>query len=154
MSLDAAAAEAIINAAVSHALALGVFENVNGHEPESVPPVGITAAVWAQEIVAVRTSGLNSSSARLTLNVRLYTSMLARPPDAIDPRMLGAAATLMGAYAGDFTLGGLVREVDLQGEHGPPLGAVAGYLRQDDKLMRVITITAPLIINDCWDQEA
>jgi hypothetical protein len=152
MSFDPAP---IVDVAVSHALSLGVLERVNGHEPQSAPGSGLTAAVWAQDLVPIALeSGLAATSARLTLNVRLYTSMLTIPADAVDPAMLTAVGLLMGAYNGDFTFGGLIRNVDIFGKHGVPLGAQAGYIRQDDKLLRVMTIAAPLIINDCWEQEA
>lgn len=152
MSLDVAG---ILSGVVSHALALGHFETVNGHEPVSPPGNGITAAVWVQEIGPVPSgSGLRSTSGRLVLNVRLYTSMLQQPPDAIDPAMLGAVEALMRAYSGDFTLGGLVRNVDLLGQSGAALAAQAGYIEQDGGVYRVMTLTLPLIVNDVWDQEA
>jgi len=35
-----------------------------------------------------------------------------------------------------------------------PLSALAGYLNQDGKLYRVMTVTLPIIINDIWAQVA
>jgi hypothetical protein len=145
----------IMNAAVSHALALGHFERVNGHEPASAPGSGLTGAVWVQEIGPVPSgSGLRATTARLVLNVRIYTSMLQEPADAIDPNMLTAVDALMSAYSGDFDLGGLVRNVDLLGQTGASLSGQAGYISQDNVLYRVFTITLPMIINDVWTQEA
>jgi regulator of RNase E activity RraA len=60
--------------------------------------------------------------------------------------------TLMEAYTGDFTLDGLVREVDLLGQHGVPLSCLAGYLTIDKKMMRVVDINVPLIVSDAWSQ--
>lgn len=152
MSLDATA---ILSAVVSHALTLGQFEQVNGHEPISAPGNGLTAAVWAQEIGPVpSSSGLASTSARLVLNVRIYTSMLQEPADAIDPNMLTALDALMAAYSGDFELGGLVRNVDLLGQAGAALAAQAGYIELDGGTYRVYTLTLPLIVSDVWDQAA
>lgn len=152
MALDATG---ILDAAVSHAAALGHFERVNGHEPVSAPGNGLTAALWAQEIgPAPRGSGLTATTARLVLNVRLYASALQEPADAIDPNLLTALDALMTAYSGDFDLDGRIRNVDLLGQAGVPLSAQAGYLQQDGTTYRVFTITLPLLINDVWDQEA
>ena len=152
MSVDLAP---LVDAAVSHALTTGLFEKVNGHEPKSAPGSGLTAAVWAQSIGPVQSSGLSSSSGRVELNVRIYTNMLSEPQDAIDPRMIAATSTLLSQYSGDFDLGVTgVRNVDLLGLAGVPLSAQAGYLNQDGKLYRVMTLTLPVIVNDVWDQAA
>lgn len=143
----------LVDRIVSHAMESGLFETVNGHEPKSAPGKGLICAVWAQSIGPARGgSGLSATSGRVEFNVRLYTNMLSEPQDAIDPTLLGATDTLLGLYSGDFDLGGTVREIDLLGSFGNPLGAQAGYLTQDGKLYRVITITLPAIINDIWSQ--
>lgn len=150
MSLSTAA---ILDAVISHAKATGRFERALTHEPKSAPGNGLSVAVWVQNLRPIPGgSGLASTSARLQLSVRLYTNMLADPQDKIDTRLLDAADALMAAYTGDFELGGLIRNVDLLGEHGDPLSADAGYLEQDRKLYRVMVITLPLIINDLWSQ--
>lgn len=152
MSLDI---RTILSAVESHALASGYFVAVNGHEPKSPPNSGITAAVWVEQIgPARRASGLDSTTARLALYVRLYSSLVQEPADAIDPDLMTALDALMAAYSGDFTLGGLVRDVDLLGQHGDPLSARAGYLAEGGSEYRVMTINLPLIVNDLWDQEA
>jgi len=145
--------KAIIQAAESHAAALGHFERVNRHEPKNAPGNGLTAAIWVQRVAPLaRASGLAATSALLTLNVRIYTSMLAEPQDDIDPAAVDAVDALMNAYNGDFTLGGLVRNVDLLGQYSSGLDAQAGYLEQDRKLFRVMTIALPLVVNDVWTQ--
>lgn len=144
----------ILDAVVSHALASGHLERVNGHEPKHAPGNGLTAAVWVDELQPVRTSGLATTSALLTVNLRLYTSMVQEPADAIDPNLTAATDELLRAYVGDFTLGGMVRQVDVYGQHGTPLRARAGYVEFSDGLFRVYTIALPLVINDLWNQEA
>lgn len=146
----------ILSALVSHACTLGYFDQVNQHEPKNKNPslAGMTAAVWVQKIGPVRSSGLASTSGRIEFTVRVYTSMLAEPQDSIDPDVMAAVDALLAAYSGNFTLGDLVREVDLLGEAGPPLSAQAGYLNQAGKLYRVMDITLPLIVNDIWVQHA
>jgi hypothetical protein len=142
----------ILDAVVSDALALGVFDRVNGHEPKVAPGNGVTCGVWAQSMESIRASGLNSSSIRLVFNVRLYTSMLAEPQDAIDPGLLSALDSLLASYTGDFTLNGTSRMVDLLGSNGVGLSAQAGYVTQDSRTYRVFTVTLPIIVNDAWDQ--
>ncbi|MFJ8784960.1 hypothetical protein [Streptomyces sp. NPDC102476] len=145
----------ILSAVESHALASGHFAQVNGHEPMSPPTSGITAAVWVEQIGPARGgSGLRSSTARLVLFVRLYSSLVQQEPDAIDPDMMTGLDTLMAAYSGDFTLGDLVQEVDLLGIYGDPLSARAGYLAEGGSDYRVLTITLPLIVSDLWEQVA
>lgn len=143
----------ITDAVVSHAMASGRFEKVNGHEPKNAPATGgLTAAVWADRVAPVRSSGLDVLSVLLVFNVRIYTSAVQEPADAIDPDMLAAVDDLCAAYTGDFTLGGLVRSVDLLGAHGTPLDVRAGYLQQDGALYRVMTIAVPCVVNDLWEE--
>ncbi|KUN03145.1 hypothetical protein AQI95_24620 [Streptomyces yokosukanensis] len=145
----------ILDTVQDHALTSGYFDTVNGHEPKSAPENGLTAAVWVEQIGPARGgSGLDATSVRLALNVRLYTPMVQQPEDAIDPNLMTALDALMAAYSGDFTLGGLLREVDLEGTYGDPLSARAGYLTTSGAEYRVMTITLPLIVNDLWEQAA
>jgi hypothetical protein len=134
---------------------LGLFERVNTSEPKNAPGNGLTAAVWLQMVSPVAAaSGLAATSARVEFMLRIYSNMLQEPQDAIDPEILSAVDVLMGAYSGDFDLGGTVRNVDLLGAHGVGLSAVAGYLSVDNKMFRVVDVTLPLIVNDVWEQVA
>lgn len=146
--------DALISAVADHALTLGFFERVNRHEPKNAPGLGLTAAIWVDSIAPVRAGSLDSTTVRFAVMVRAYTSMLAEPQDAIDPNLAKAVDALIGSYSGDFTLGGDfdIRMVDLLGQFGVPLSAQAGYLEQDKKLYRVMTVTNPIIINDAWEQ--
>jgi hypothetical protein len=144
---------AIIDGVVSHALTLGLFERVNGHEPANPPGNGLTAAVWVDYIGPhPGASGLAATSARLVLMVRIYSSAQSEPLDAIDPAVTYATGVLMGEYSGDFDLSGAVREVDLLGQAGAPMSAQAGYLNLDGRLYRVVTLTVPVIVSDVWTQ--
>jgi hypothetical protein len=153
MALDAAG---LLNAVQDHALASGWFDRVNGHEPKSPPDAtGLTAAVWVQRISpAIGGSGLNATSIRLELMLRMYAGIDQEPADMLDPNMLAALDDLMARYSGDFELDGEVREVDLLGQFGDPLQARAGYLIQSGTEFRVMDITLPLIVDDLWTQEA
>ena len=144
---------AIFDGVVSPMLASGMFARVNKFEPKSAPGSGLTAAVWLDTVgPAVSASGLASTSARLVFRIRLFTSMLSEPQDAIDPAMLTASIKLMALFSADFDLGVSVRNVDLLGAFGIPMSSQAGYLNQDGKLMRIIDVTLPLILNDLWAQ--
>lgn len=148
-------AASILDQVVSHALALGVFDTVNGHEPKSAPGNGVHASVWVRGIRPLALiSGLTSTSARLELSVRIQANMLADPQDDIDPNILNAAYVLIGQYASNFTLGGEARNVDVLGSHGLGLSGDAGYLNQDGKQYRVMVLTLPIILNDVWSQHA
>ncbi len=147
--------DSILDGVVSYAMASGWFERVNSHEPKNAPSNGLSAAVWLQQIDPVpAASGLNTTSARLVFNLRIYQNFLSEPQDAIDPNLMKAADALMAAYSGDFDLGGTVRNVDLLGQFDFALSAKAGYLSQDGKLFRVFDLTIPLVVNDLWTQVA
>ena len=150
MSLDVAG---IVAAVESHAEATGVFERVVTTEPKAAPGKGMSVAIWAQDVGPVNAaSGLAAVSVRVTLMVRVLKPMLSQPYGQIDPDILTAVDTLMSAYAGDFNLGGTVRNVDLLGQHGTAMAGRAGYLTIDKQTFRIMDITLPLIINDLWNE--
>ena len=147
--------QAFTDALVSHAMTLGQFEKVNAHEPKQAPPGQLTAAVWIAGITSWgEGSGLASTTAVATYNIRVYQGMITEPQDMIDPNMSAAVDKLMNAYSGDFTLGGTVMGVDLLGMAGTPMSMVSGYQNQDGRVYRVMTVTVPLIIADAWVQAA
>jgi len=146
---------AILEALVSHAMSLGIFDRVNKHEPKNAPGRGLTLAFWLGDISPMPgASGLATTTACVVWQARIYTNMLAEPQDGIDLDMLNAIDTLMNEYSGDFELGGTVRDVDLLGQSGFALRAAPGYLDQDNRKFRVVTIFIPLIVNDAWGQVA
>lgn len=148
-------ARTILNAMVSHAESLGVFDVVNSHEPKNAPGNGTACAIWVQSLMpyAIR-SGLDATTVRAVFTVRIYMNMIQEPQDEIDINILDATDKLMEAYTGDFTLGGAVRNIDLLGAGGPGLSANAGYIEIDKRIYRAMTITVPVVVNDVWDQEA
>jgi hypothetical protein len=149
VSLDFAS---ILNAVVTHAKSLGVFETVTTHEPKSAPGVGVSASIWVTAIDSVKSSGLGVTSLRLELGVRIYKQMTSQPEDEIDMSLVNALSALWDAYSGDFQLGGQVRGVDLLGSDGAAMSARAGYVQMDNAMFRTITIALPLIINDVHTQ--
>lgn len=145
---------ATMDGLVSHAAASGLFDQVQGHEPKNAPGNGLSCAVWGDRIVPVQSSGLDTTSIRVAFSLRIYSNMASEPQDAIDPAILTAVATLMAAYSGDFTLAGGARYIDLLGASGLPMSAQAGYLTQDEREFRVMTLTVPIIYNDVFEQVA
>jgi hypothetical protein len=149
-------AKGIFDLVASHCATTGYFDRVSGHEPKNAPGNGMTAAVWLGTLQPdPELSGLATTTPRLALSIRLYSPMLAEPQDGIDPGLIGAAHAVMANISGDYTLGGLVRNVDLLGMSATGgMGGEAGYLNQDGKLYRVVVITVPMILldSDAWSQ--
>lgn len=151
MTFDAAAIKALYAALESHAQQVGVFERVNTHAPANAPGNGVSCSIelasWAPY---AQGSGLNATTSRFTFTVQVFSSLLQKPLEGVDPQVLTALATLVAAYSGAFTLGGLVRDVDLFG-----MQAQAGYIPDfEGKSFRVISLTVPIVINDTWVQGA
>lgn len=147
-------ATGVLDAFVSHALGLGIFQRVNQHEPVNPPGNGISCAIWVDTLQPTE-SGLDITSALLVFKNRIYSSAIQRPLDEIDPNVLNAVDILWTAYIGDFTLGGLVKNVDVRGMSGIRLSAQAGYVNTPEAggpQMRVMTITLPVQINDVWTE--
>jgi hypothetical protein len=145
----------IVAAVTSHAQTLGKFEVVAFHEPKGAPGSGLSLAIIASDGGTVpAASGLASSSSRVALTARIFKPLLGQPGDDTDTDLLQAMDALFGAYAGVFTLGGLVRNVDLLGAHGAGLSWRAGYVRIDEVTFRIIDINLPMILNDQWDEVA
>lgn len=143
----------IVDEVISTVQRTGYFSKVNGHEPKRKPKSTLTAAVWVQAIDPIAlASGLASTSARLTFIIRVYSSMLKEPQDAIDPAMLRAVSNIMRNFHDDFDFEGTIRNVDLLGHFGIALAGTAGYLEIDNTMFRVMDITVPCIVNDVWPQ--
>lgn len=150
MALDCAS---LMNSIVDHCLTLGVFEAVNMHEPEGNAG-NYMAALWVQSVDPVQSSGLDVTSVRVAFTLRIYSNLVAKPLDEIDPNLASAVSLVMEGLSADFTLAEQVREIDLLGQYGLGLSAKAGYLNLSGALYRVMDITVPVIVDDVFDQEA
>lgn len=152
MSIDIAT---IYDLGLSHALELGVFDKVSGHEPKNAPGRGISAALTIGEFAAVGpASGLAAVSLRLELIFRIYMNTATEPQDAIDPAILSAADKVCAAYVGDFDFGGAVRNLDIFGQSGRPMGGKPGYVSIDGAMYRCLDLVIPVLINDVWNEVA
>lgn len=148
-------AQALTDAVVSMATGSGLFGDVAGHEPASLPSVGMNAAVWMQGISpAKRISGLSETAARVEYRMRIYAPMATGQMDSIDPAMTTAAAQMIRLLSADFTLGGEIFAADLLGAHGAPLSARADYYKQGDQFYRIYDITVPFVVDNVWAQGA
>jgi hypothetical protein len=60
----------------------------------------------------------------------------------------------MAAFTGDFDFGNVanIRNIDVLGIEGTPMGANAGYVEIDRTVYRVMTVVLPIIINDIFTQ--
>lgn len=131
----------------------GKFEQVMLHEPKSAPSAGgLTLCFWLDKVVPfAEGSGLASVSMAAVVNGRIYVKFLAEPEDAIDSILAGAADDLMSQLCSGFTLGGLVRNVDIFGESfDRGLELDYGYITQDGTVFRVADLVIPLILNDVY----
>jgi hypothetical protein len=130
----------------------GIFRRVMTHEPKSPPGTGMSLAIWLDSIDPVQSSGLAAVSARVTFLARIYTSLLAKDEDNLDPQLLTAVCAFMAALSEDFTLGGRAREVDLLGAEGQALSAQVAYTQLGEHTFRVADFTIPVVINDVFSE--
>lgn len=152
MAFDEAAVNTFVDNVASHAASLGIFRQVSFHEPKSPPGSGLRYSVWVQLMEPIGpASGLAIGSGYVVVTGRIYSNMLQKPEDDIDPAILRVATTLIKAYAGDFNFGGTARNVDVFGMYGEKLRARAGYVTVGGGMYRVMDITLPVIFNDMWD---
>ena len=153
MTFDTSAAQALSDALTSHAASLAVFTEINMHAPIRPPETkktGVSLSIELGPWVPVPSSGLAMTSGKITFVHSLWSDLMQRPLSGIDVQVFGALAALVASYSADFTLGGLVREVDLFGMSAEP-----GYVPDfEGKPFRVIRLDVPLIVNDQFVQEA
>lgn len=147
---------ALLDPIVSHALAAGVFDEVQTHEPKSAPGTGLTFAVFVNAIApAVGGSGLTATTVRVELIGRIYKPFLSQPEDLIDSNVTDALDILFTAYSGDFDLGDTTHMgIDLMGSYGTGLAMRAGYQTIDKNVFRIFDISIPIIVNDAFVQGA
>ena len=147
MSLDT---KAILTKLAGIGKQTGLFVKVDKFEPRGQPGNGVTLFLISGPMRAITSSGLNNASLRWQIDGRLYTPMNSEPAAELDAVLTGAAAKYLEALCAQFTLGGLVRCIDVFGSDGEPLSATPGYLEQNDKVFRVVTLEIPLLINQQW----
>ena len=148
-NFTAAQAKALFTAVQSYAEQLGIFQGVDLHEPWNPPGNRLFCSINLGTVRPVMSSGLAAVSLQVVLVVRVWSSALQKPLDNIDPEVLSAACSLMGAISGGFTLGGTVRDVELMAMSAQP-----AYVDFEGKPFRVIEISLPIIVNDAFAEAA
>lgn len=148
-NFSATDAEALFSAIRSMAKKLGVFGAVIGHDPENAPPAGLSCSIMLGTVKPITSSGLASVSCQVTLMVHVWDFAQKRPLDELDPQVLAATCSLMGALAGGFTLNGTVRDVNLFAMDAQP-----GYVNFEGKEFRTVAIAVPIEINDLFEESA
>lgn len=143
----------IRDALVSVAQAAGYFDMVNSHEPKAAPGSGLYCHVFTESLTPIRSGGLNSTTVRLVWNMQVRCNMKREPMDDIDIDCAQAADALLAGITGNFSLDITgVRQVDLLGAYGDPLGWEAGYIDQDSVLYRAYNVRVPVIVDDAFSQ--
>lgn len=131
------------------------FERVNNmHEPKAAPSAkGLTCAVWIDDLSpAGGQSGITATTGLLVCMLRIYCNVEQAPSDGIDPRVFEAMDDMLRRYHADLTLGGTVMSIDVFGMAGMKMRARAGYIEQDRKMFRCMTLALPLLVADAWPQ--
>lgn len=155
LALNLAGVKTIFNTMQDQALQTGLFQTVNNHEPKSAPMADLHCAIYVAYLgPCPGQSGLAATTGLLRFNARVYKSFIQDIEDEIDPSITWASLTLMDLFSNDYSLGGNVREIDLLGQSGSKLEAMAGYLTIANKIYRVMTVNVPIIMNDLWTQAA
>jgi hypothetical protein len=142
----------IIQVVASTAQASGWFQAVETFEPKSAPTADIHFCTWATDVKPIDSSSIVSTSLRIELAGRIHINMLRDPIGDIDSDIMAAGWDMFLLFSAGFTLGGIVREVDLLGSEGDPLSLRFGYVPIDKRLFRVADFTIPIIVSDAFDQ--
>lgn len=138
---------ATLDAMASKLQASGYFQEVKIGEPKAPPNAPIAAAIYMSRVgVAQLTLGTTIESH--VVIVRIYTNMLEEPTAKIETDLAIVASDFMADLAGEFDLGGSVRNVDVGGQHSGGLSAEWGYIDLSGKWYRVVDVTVPLIVDD------
>lgn len=136
----------------THAAASGLYEATSGHAV--IAPHGPGLAWWCMvDSITPYAAGssLNTVSAVVVYKIMTtLNSTTAEPQDLVDPAVANGADALMRLYMANFTLGGLVRNVDIMGAAGTKCAMQAGWMTLDTARYRAMIITLPLIVSDLW----
>jgi hypothetical protein len=159
----------IRDAVLTHAQQTGLFDVVVGAPLLSSPPLvdggsGLSFEAYMGPIQAYAAgSGLASTAGIVVIYCIVGLrddpgTMSEGDRDDIDPRIASACDEMLRRYGAGFTLGGLVRNIDIFGAAGQGvLGVRPGWVQvggPEAPRRRVGTITLPMIVNDLWPQSA
>lgn len=106
----------------------------------------VAAAVWFVSWLPTLT--LATSVEGFILNVRLHVDAFAKPQEEHELALTDTFSEFTTDIQQDYTLGGVVREIDIAGQFTDGMSAEAGRITLSDKMYRIIDITVPVIVND------
>ncbi len=115
-------------------------------EPKSPPPggkIGASLFMDSMSVVAVTVGG--QPVEMHTVMVRLYSidAFLGDSPDDWELQLSRAVGQVLAAFWGDFDLGGTIRNIDIAGEEGTPMGVQWGHIDVGGSMFRLAEITVP-----------
>jgi len=147
-------AAVILDALVSNAQILGLFERVNTHERKNATFGGMGMDIWMSTgRPNAQRSGLASTSAVLIYMARMTINMLREPQDNIDPTLLSALGKYVDSLHDELSLGDPGSSIDVFGmQGGTGLSWAMGYWDQDKTEYRAAVIVIPVIVDDVWVQ--
>jgi hypothetical protein len=151
---------ALYDALVDMAKRSGLFDGGTADHESRSTPERLSCEVLMGPLKAVgRASGLSASSARQEFTIRVRGPRMAEPDGETDRSILYAAVYMMTAIHQDLDLdevgevaAGMVRNVDVLGTAGDPIGMQPGWLQQSGAPYRVAEVTVGIILNDVFPQ--
>ena len=127
---------------MSHMLSTGHFTGgVSGGEP-SEPVNGLHGSVWHSDVGFDDAQTLSKTVETRTLIVRFYVEHFNDKRGEIEDRLDDAVSDFMSNVWGDYTLGGIVRNV-----HPTGTGVRYEYLQLAQTWYRTVTITLACIVD-------
>jgi hypothetical protein len=151
MTFTKAQAKALFDSVQSAAKGLGLFQGVDKHEPENAPGTRLYCSIvlGSGPTPKPAQSGLDAVTGQVTLIARVWSWAMQRPLDDVDPEVVAAVAALMNELAGEFTLDGTVRNIDLMSMSAEP-----AWVEFEGKQFRVVSLTIPIVVNDMFEEVA
>lgn len=132
---------------------LGCFDKVRLGEWKSPPPLGCVFAVWCNDYgPATDGHGLASTTPLLQATARIYVPGIGKDEETWELKLLNAADLYLAALNAGFTLGGLVRNVDLLAAEGERLHWQFGHIMIDTKVSRTADMQINAVFSDEWPQ--
>jgi len=126
----------------SHLLAAGYFRHVQIGEPKAAPSERFTAAIF-MEAIEPYDIPLDTICALYKIMVRVYDNMTHEPQEDVELQMAIVVDKVMNDLAGDFSLGGEARNIDMA-----QLSTRWTYLDVDRTMFRIADISISIIVND------
>lgn len=135
----------VLHVVLSHLSTQGSIKRAQVGEPKS-PPIDVLTACIIMDGIRTPTTVLDARVLVYDVTVRLYRNFL-DDGTRTEQEMARAVGEVMEAFAGDFTLGGNARAVDIGGMYGRGVEATWGHVDMSGTIFRVADITVPIIID-------